>query len=119
MKSYKPPKRIEIFLKKNLAKTKCTEHKMFGCPSYFINGNMFIGAFREDIFIRLAPEDITKLLKTYPELKHFEPRSGVVMKEYLTLPKSFYTKKSLFSRMLKKSLANVRSLPPKKKRVKK
>lgn len=119
MESYKPPKELEIFLKKNLATIKCTERKMFGCPSYFINGNMFIGAFRENIFVRLAPEDITKLLKAYPELKRFEPRSGAVMKEYLALPESFYTKKALFSRALKKSLTYVRSLPPKKKRGKK
>ena len=119
MRSYKPSKELEIFLRKNLEGTKCTERSMFGCPSYFINGNMFVGAFREDVFIRLPPEDIAKLLKMHPELRRFEPRRGVVMKEYLALPESYYTQKALFSKILKKSITYVQSLPRKKKRTNK
>jgi TfoX/Sxy family transcriptional regulator of competence genes len=91
---------------------------MFGCPSYFINNNMFTGAFQENIFVRLARDDIEKTLQKLTNSKRFEPRPGRVMKEYVALPKSVYTKKEVFSELLRKSLSYTRSLPRKKKRLK-
>lgn len=112
----KPPKEIELLLQKKLRNVDCQKRVMFGCPSYFINGNMFIGAYGDDIFIRLAPAGIEEMLGEFPEMKRFEPRTGRVMTEYLALPKSIYTNKELFSKLLSKSLSYARSLPRKKKR---
>lgn len=116
MKWQKPSDELAIFLKESLKGTKCTERKLFGCPSYFIKNNMFIGAFKNDIFIRLSPEDLGEVLKKFPELSRFEPRAGVVMKEYVSLPPIIYKHKKIFSRLLRKSVSYARSLPPKKKR---
>jgi TfoX/Sxy family transcriptional regulator of competence genes len=118
MKWQKTPDELALFLKASLQGTKCQSRKMFGCPSYFINSNMFVGAFQKDIFIRLSPKDIEETLRKYPDLKHFEPRPGIVMKEYVSLPESIYKQKNAFSRLLRKSVSYVRSLPTRKKRRK-
>ncbi|MCK7500271.1 MAG: TfoX/Sxy family protein [Comamonadaceae bacterium] len=31
--------------------------KMFGCPAFFAQGNMFAGVYRSSIFLRLGEED--------------------------------------------------------------
>ncbi|MGD9380127.1 MAG: TfoX/Sxy family protein [candidate division WOR-3 bacterium] len=116
MKWQKPSEELVTLLKKKLENTKCESRKVFGCPSYFINNNMFIGVFQKNIFIRLSPEDAKETLEKHPKVRHFEPRTGMVMKEYLTLPETIYQRKDVFSRLLEKSLEYVRSLPPKKKR---
>lgn len=116
MKWQKPSEEHITFLKTRLKPVKCESRKMFGCPSYFINNNMFIGVFGTSIFIRLSPEDLEKTLKKYPKVKHFEPRKGMVLKEYVSLPESIHQQKNVFTSLLEKSLKYVRSLPPKKKR---
>ena len=118
MKWQKTPQELVTFLEKRLKNVKCQYRKMFGCPAYFINHNMFIGAFRKDIFIRLPPGDVQEILKKYPEMKPFTPRAGVTMKEYVAVPETLYTKKKFFSELLKKSIKYVRSLPPKMTRKK-
>jgi TfoX/Sxy family transcriptional regulator of competence genes len=118
MKWKKPSEKISLFLEERLKNVECQSRTMFGCPSYFINDNMFIGAYGDDIFIRLAPADIEETLKTFPHAKRFEPRPGRVMKEYVALQKSVYTKKEVFSDLLRKSLSYTRSLTRKKRRLK-
>ncbi|MDH4212242.1 MAG: TfoX/Sxy family protein [candidate division WOR-3 bacterium] len=118
MKWKKTSEALNLFLKKKLENADCQARMMFGCPSYFINNNMFIGAFQKNIFIRLAPADTDKTLKKSPNTKRFEPRPGRVMKEYASLPESIYKKKDVFKKLLKKSIRYTRSLPPKKKRSK-
>ena len=115
MKWQKPSKELTAFLKTRLKNIECASRKTFGCPSYFINNNMFTGVFGKSVFIRLAPEDLEKALKEYPEVRHFEPRKGMVMKEYVSLPESMHQQKNIFTSLLKKSLKYVRALPPKKK----
>ncbi|UCD06448.1 MAG: TfoX/Sxy family protein [candidate division WOR-3 bacterium] len=118
MKWRKPSDRLNLFLKEQLKNVDCQSRVMFGCPSYFIKGNMFIGAFGAEIFLRLPPEDIEETLKRFPKASRFEPMPGRVMKQYVALPESIYKKKNIFSELLKKSITYVRSLPLKKKRSK-
>lgn len=114
----KPPEKLILFLKELLKNVDCQSRTMFGCPSYFIKDNMFIGAFGEDIFIRLAPHDIEETLKRFPKASRFEPKPGRVMKQYAVLPESIYNEKHILSELLKKSITYVRTLPPKKERSK-
>ena len=114
MKWQKPSEALAVFLKTSLKNTTCQSRKMFGCPAYFINNNMFTGAFRKDIFIRLSPEDKEKALEKYKKIKPFMPRTGIIMKEYVALPKTLYSQKKVFSELLKKSFKYTRSLPPRK-----
>ena len=116
MKWQRVSKEVVEFLAKRLKQVKCQSRKMFGCPAYFINGNMFIGGFHKDVFIRLRPEDIQTVLQKYTEMKSFRPRVGVTMREYVSVPATLYTKEKVFSELLNKSLTYVRTLPPKEKR---
>ena len=115
----KPPEELILFLEERLKRIDCQSRKMFGCPAYFINNNMFIGAFKKDVFIRLSPEDKDKALKKHNKIKPFMPRPGITMKEYVALPKSLYTQKRIFSDLLRKSVNYAQFLPPKKRRKKK
>lgn len=112
----KTPDELALFLKMSLRDIKCQTRKMFGCPSYFINGNMFAGAFGKDIFIRLSPKDIEEILTRYPNLERFQPRRGTIMKEYVSLPEAIYKNKAIFQTMINKSTKYVSALPPKKKK---
>jgi len=114
MKWKKPSEKLRTFLEERLRHIDCQSRIMFGCPSYFINNKMFIGAYGDDIFIRLAPADIEQMLGRFPEMKRFEPRPGRVMKEYLALPKIIYTNTESFSELLRRSLSYTRALPQKK-----
>jgi len=44
----------------------CEKKRMFGCPAYFVNNNMFCGVFADTIFVRLTPGDKENYL---PNLK--------------------------------------------------
>jgi len=79
------------------------EKKMFGCPVYFVNNNMFIGVFQDDIFIRLSESDREEILSTYDEATQFEPMKGRKMKEYIVLPESLYNDPEKFEEWLKRS----------------
>jgi TfoX/Sxy family transcriptional regulator of competence genes len=89
--------------------------KMFGCPAYFINGNMFAAAHQEDIILRLSEEDQDEAFLD-PGVKQFSPMPKMVMKEYVSLPPSIYQSESEFEKWIAKSLAYVSGLPKKEKK---
>ena len=84
--------------------------KMFGCPCYFFNGNMCVGAHEENFIIRL-PADAQEELLQHPAVTHFSPM-GTPMREYLLLPPAFHSDDTLFHAWLERSVAYTRSLPP-------
>ncbi len=59
--------------------------KMFGYPAAFVNGNMFMGLFQEDMFLRLSDADRSELLQV-KDARIFEPMPGRPMREYVALP---------------------------------
>src|SRR5437868_7062441 len=60
---------------------------MFGQLSAFVNGNMFMGIFGSDVFVRLPEEDRATLMKAGGA--PFEPMRGRPMKEYVVLPSAW------------------------------
>ena len=92
--------------------------KMFGYPCGFVNRNMFLGTFEENIFFRLSETDREEFLNL-PEAKRFEPMPGRVMKEYVIVPPWMLEKKEELNSWIQKSLDYVSSLPPKEKKKKK
>lgn len=95
------------------------KRKMFGCPAYFVNNNMFCGVHGEGIMLRLSIEDRTEIQMEFPDAVPFEPTPGRVMREYVLVPKSIYRKPGLFEHWLKRGYEFVSSLPPKEKKKKK
>ncbi len=88
---------------------------MFGCPVYFLNGNMFVGAHQTDIFLRLPPADREELFSN-AEAYSFSPKPGMVMKEYVVLPKTIYESELEFTKWLQRSKDYVINLPNERKK---
>jgi TfoX/Sxy family transcriptional regulator of competence genes len=86
---------------------------MFGCPAYFVNGNMFAGVHQDSVMIRLSGADQNELQRQNDEVSHFEPMPGRPMKEYLVLPISLLEDAREFSHWLQRSFDYASSLPPK------
>ena len=61
-----------------------TIRPMFGQLSAFVNGNMFMGIFGEDVLVRLPEEDRAEVLGAGGRV--FEPMPGRPMREYVVLP---------------------------------
>jgi hypothetical protein len=59
---------------------------MFGCPAYFVNGNMFAGVFAASLFVRLPADLRAKATTDWGEGATFEPVAGRPMREYVVLP---------------------------------
>ncbi len=112
----KTSKEVTDFLSQETKNMDCEQKKMFGCPVFFINGNMFMGAHEDNIFLRLPEKDRTHLLSTYDETRVFEPIRGRIMREYIVFPENLYHNKKVFNKVLNKSVSYVRSLPPKRKK---
>ncbi len=91
----------------------CDKKKMFGYDVYFVNNNMFAGLHGTHLFMRFSKEDREDLLETEGGACPFEPRKGLVMREYLSLPLSLLDNESLLIRLLGRSYAYVSALPPK------
>jgi len=109
----KPPEKLVRFLEESLRDFDCEMRKMFGCPSYFIQGNMFVGAYQESLFLRLSAKERKKALAQYPGIKPFEPVPGRIMREYVAIPADIYANEKAFSKLLAKSVDYVSSLPRK------
>ena len=86
---------------------------MFGCPAYFVNGNMAAGVHGSGIFIRLSDPDRKLFLKTFDESTLFEPVTGRVMKEYVAVPAGVYDTPAQFHIWLNKAIKYAAALPPK------
>ena len=95
------------------------KRKMFGCPAYFTNENMFAGVFADSIFIRLSEKDREELQAAFDEAAPFEPVPGHVMKEYMALPEPVVADREALHDWLERSWQYARSLPPKEKKSRK
>jgi TfoX/Sxy family transcriptional regulator of competence genes len=114
----KPSEELSKFLDERISAFDVKKKKMFGCPVYFANDNMFAGVFENDIFIRLSEQDRIKIISENDEIMTFEPVKGRVMKEYVVLPESLYNDPEKFHELLGSSYEYVLSLPPKQKKKK-
>jgi TfoX/Sxy family transcriptional regulator of competence genes len=93
--------------------------QMFGCPVYFVNGNMFAGVQADSLFIRLSAADIAEAFRSSDEVAPFEPIKGQTMKDYVVFPESLLVNREVFTRWLDRSYAHVSLLPPKEPKKKK
>jgi len=91
-----------------------TGRKMFGYPAGFVNGNMFMGLFQDEMILRLGEKDRRELLKA-SGAKLFEPIPGRQMKEYVSIPRSLRNDRKELSAWVARALAYGSSLKPKSK----
>ena len=88
--------------------------KMFGYPAGFVNGNLFMGLFEDDMILRL-PEIQRQELLAANKAKRFEPMPGRPMREYIAIPDALQFDKKQLAAWVGKSLAYVSSLKTKSK----
>jgi TfoX/Sxy family transcriptional regulator of competence genes len=89
-----------------------TIRPMFGQLSAFVNGNMFMGVFGEDILVRLPEADREKVLGACGRV--FEPMPGRPMREYVVLPDAWRDEPKRVREWAARSLDHAGELPPKK-----
>jgi TfoX/Sxy family transcriptional regulator of competence genes len=109
----KVPPELDAFLASMLAQFACEKRHMFGCPVYFVKGNMFAGLHQDNLFIRLPADDREKLYRQCDEAAPFEPMAGRPMKEYAVIPESLYGDSGEFSQWLNRSYSYAAALPVK------
>ena len=115
----KSPNELVEFLHARMKGVEAEGRKMFGYPCYFVNGNMFVGLFQDDVFLRISLEDQKTVLAKHKGLTPFEPLPGRKMKEYLVIPKDVYTDNKAFDELLKLSFGYMLTLPIKLGKAKK
>jgi TfoX/Sxy family transcriptional regulator of competence genes len=91
--------------------------KMFGYPAAFVNGNMFLGLFQDQMIVRLPEQLREDLIREGGAL--FEPMPGRPMREYVVVPASVLGNPKALSSWVAEALAYGRRLPPKASKKKK
>jgi TfoX/Sxy family transcriptional regulator of competence genes len=90
-----------------------TLRPMFGNLSAFVGGNMWMGVYGDDLFLRLSDGDRAELLKVEGAAP-FEPMKGRPMKGYVVAPRSWARDPSKLKPWVARSLEWSRQLPAKK-----
>jgi len=85
---------------------------MFGHPAAFVNGNLCVGTFGNDMFVRLDEPGVQGLSKI-EGVRPFEPMPGRPMKQYLVLPPSLLKNPTKARSWVQRSIDYVLTLPPK------
>jgi hypothetical protein len=119
VKWIKAPESLKKLLEDALEGVDCEKRPMFGYPAYFINRNMFIGLFQDQLFLRLSPDQLPALMKKYPSIRNLEPMPGRPMKAYFALPRGLYESPRAFREAINASAEHTRKLAPKAKTPKK
>jgi TfoX/Sxy family transcriptional regulator of competence genes len=107
---------MSALLERLIAPYGSEKRTMFGCPAYFVNGNMFAGVFADRIFLRLSAGDREELLGVVDEAEPFAPMKDRVMKEYIALPEPAVAERAVLEAWLDRSFRYARALPVKEKK---
>lgn len=109
-----PQKLIDTF-EAAMPSAPAERRQMFGYPTGFVNGNMFMGLFGGRMHLRL-PEDLRiELVKIGGT--PFEPMPGRPMREYVVVPESLLKSSSKLSAWVERAMRHTMSLPPKTKKA--
>jgi TfoX/Sxy family transcriptional regulator of competence genes len=90
--------------------------KMFGFPSAFASGNMFISLFQDSMVMRLPEEDRERFLEEY-KTEVFRPAPNQVMREYVVVPHDMVRDPKALEPWLRRSLEYAASVKPKAKKA--
>jgi TfoX/Sxy family transcriptional regulator of competence genes len=88
------------------------QRKMFGYPAGFVNGNMFMSLFQDDMILRL-PESLRDEFLKVDGAKIFEPMPGRPMREYVAVPPQVMADKKKLASWVSRALDYGTSLKPK------
>ena len=88
------------------------QRKMFGYPAAFVNGNLFMSLFQDDMILRL-PESLREEFLKVDGAKSFEPMPGRPMREYVAVPPQIMADKKKLTTWVSRALDYGASLKPK------
>jgi TfoX/Sxy family transcriptional regulator of competence genes len=88
------------------------QRKMFGYPAGFVNGNMFMSLFQDDMILRL-PESLREEFLRVDGAKIFEPMPGRPLREYIAVPTQVMADKKKLASWVSRALDYGASLKPK------
>jgi TfoX/Sxy family transcriptional regulator of competence genes len=88
------------------------QRKMFGYPAGFVNGNMFMSLFQDDMILRL-PQSLREEFLRVDGAKIFEPMPGRPMREYVAVPPQVMADKKKLASWVSRALDYGASLKPK------
>ena len=94
-----------------------TERPMFGQRSAFVNGNMFMGIFGQDLLLRLPEQGREAVIAAGGAV--FEPMAGRPMREYVVLPSAWRSKPATLRKWVARSFDHAEQMPPKAQGAKK
>lgn len=94
-----------------------TIRPMFGQLSAFVNGNMFMGIFGDDVLFRLPDDERAEVIAAGGG--PFEPMAGRPMKEYVVVPPAWRDQPGRIREWAVRSLEHAEELPPKESSKKK
>ena len=86
---------------------------MFGNVAAFVNGNMFMGLFGNDLFVCLSNGGRAELLREQGT-SLLEPQKGRPLKEYVVVPKGWHAEPDTVTGWVGRSLNWVGEMPEKK-----
>jgi len=117
MKFKRPgPALVELF-GSLLSAARGDARSMFGCPCGFLGGNMFMGLFGDQLFLRLSEDDRVMLLAE-EGAEPFDPMGGRPMREYVVVPAAWLEgdADNDLRAWIAKSARYAKTLPPKARR---
>jgi TfoX/Sxy family transcriptional regulator of competence genes len=85
---------------------------MFGQMSGFVNGNMFVGIFGDELILRLPEDEIARVKKSGG--RDFEPMAGHKMGGYVVYAGAAAWHQKPPRDLIKRALEHARKLPAKK-----
>ena len=109
-----PPELIATFDAAIAGKPGVERRQMFSYPCAFLGGNLLSGLFQDQMMVRLSDTDRAKAV-TEAGAKPFAP-GGRPMREYVVLPPAIVADKRKRGTWLRRAIAYVETLPPKKPR---
>jgi len=102
---------VEMFEQVAPPEGACEHRKMFGYPSCFLGGNLFMGLWQDRMVVRLSAADRDMLGKVGGE--PFEPMKGRPMREYMLMPNDMMDQPELIRIWVDQALIFARGLPKK------
>ncbi len=105
----KPLPEVAALVDEALADSGATRGVMFGCPSYSLGGNLFVGVFGDEVFVRLS--EVDRAAAVSEGGRPFEPLEGRTLRMYAVLPAAAVADREALSAWLLRSMDFVRGLP--------
>lgn len=99
----KPSPELIALLDEAMPPLPAERRTMFGCPAYFVNGNMFTGVFADSLFVRLPEEARARAAADWGSDAVFEPTPGRPMREYVVLPATIVHDRAAITQWLARS----------------